>query len=182
MYGNKNSQGKPFTKSSFGSLVRNTIYAACRDLKAAAEEELENLQKQGKSETDLPQKYKLFLNIEPKRTNPHFFRHLGSTEIRRGNASAGEIKAFHNIIGNSVQQGDTSYNILEPEEETQKAVSWRADIQRRKNLANLDVPNTSVNVEIMRILTVLKPKQAQQALDYMKAILTPEQQRELGLI
>jgi hypothetical protein len=182
MYWDKNYQGEPFTGGAFGSLVKRTIYAACRDLKAAAEEELENLQKQGKSETDLPQKYKLFLNIEPKRTNAHFFRHLGSTEIRRGNASASKIKAFHNIIGNSVQQGDTSYNILEPEEETQAAVSWRTDLKLRENLANLDVPNTSVNVEIMRILTVLKPKQAQQALDYMKAILTPEQQRELGLI
>ncbi len=182
MYGDKTSLGEPFTECAFGALVRRTIYAACRDLKAAAEDELKNLHRQGKSESDLPQKYKLFLNIEPKRTNAHFFRHLGSTEIRRGNASASEIKAFHNIIDNSVEQGDTSYNILEPEEETQKAVSWRADIQRRKNLANLDVPNTSVNVEIMRILTVLKPKQAQQALDYMKAILTPDQQRELGLI
>jgi hypothetical protein len=182
MYGDKTSLGEPFTRAAFGSLVKRTIYAACRDLKAAAEDELENLHRQGKSESDLPQKYKLFLNLEPKRTNAHFFRHLGSTEIRRGNASAGEIKAFHNIIGNSVQQGDTSYNILEPEEETQKAVSWRTDLKLRENLANLNVPKTSVNVEIMRILTVLKPKQAQQALDYMKAILTPEQQRELGLI
>lgn len=123
------SKGTQLSVSSLHSLVSSTIYSACRDLKTAAYSELEKLMGQERSEIEarqfLSHTSKLFIDIEPKRTNPHFLRHLGSTEIRRFNATPAQVKAFHKIIGNSEAEGEKSYSMLEPEEKTEQAISWR---------------------------------------------------------
>lgn len=123
------AKGKQLSVSSLHSLVSSTIYSACRDLKTAAYSELEQLMGQGRGEFEarqlLSRTSKLFIDIDPKRTNPHFLRHLGSTEIRRLNATPAEVKAFHKIIGNSEAEGEKSYSMLELDEETEQAISWR---------------------------------------------------------
>jgi hypothetical protein len=65
----------------------------------------------------------LFKDVEPRRTNPHFFRNIGITHERR-HGDPGKRKAFHKVIGNSEEVGDKVYNIMEPGEKTVDAKYW----------------------------------------------------------
>jgi hypothetical protein len=65
----------------------------------------------------------LFKDINPRRTNPHFFRNIGITHERRHGDPA-KRKAFHKVIGNSEEVGDKVYNIMEPGEKTVDAQYW----------------------------------------------------------
>lgn len=68
----------------------------------------------------------LFINADPKHTHPHFFRHIDSTHLRRQGASYEVLKAFHEGIGNSVEEGDRSYDLTAPGERTAAAARWWA--------------------------------------------------------
>lgn len=65
----------------------------------------------------------LFKDVNPRRTNPHFFRNIGITHERRHGDPA-KRKAFHKVIGNSEKVGDKVYNIMEPGEKTVDAKYW----------------------------------------------------------
>lgn len=65
----------------------------------------------------------LFEDVNPRRTNPHFFRNIGITHERRHGDPA-KRKAFHKVIGNSEEVGDKVYNIMEPGEKTVDAKYW----------------------------------------------------------
>lgn len=68
----------------------------------------------------------LFIGAAPKHTHPHFFRHIDSTHLRRQGASHEVLKAFHEGIGNSIEEGDRSYDLMAPEERTAAAARWWA--------------------------------------------------------
>ncbi|MBD0261841.1 MAG: hypothetical protein ICV85_10830 [Tolypothrix sp. T3-bin4] len=65
----------------------------------------------------------LFKNIDPRKTNPHFFRNIAITHERRYGDPA-KRKAFHKVIGNSEQIGDLHYNEMHPGEKTADAKDW----------------------------------------------------------
>ena len=65
----------------------------------------------------------LFKNIDPRRTNPHFFRNIAITHERRYGDPA-KRKAFHKVIGNSEKVGDLHYNEMHPGEKTVDAKDW----------------------------------------------------------
>lgn len=99
----------------------------------------------------------LFVGLNPKATNPHFFRHIDSTHIRRIKANPNIIQAFHKGIGNSPEEGDRSYSLLTPEEKTADGAAW---------WKVKDSSNDVENVEQIRKLI---------------AKLSPEDRRKLGL-
>lgn len=160
------TEGQPFTsKGQLYSLVRTAIYRACCILK----DEAQALVDAGEV---LPKHLDSFLTIDPKRTNPHFFRHLASTDLRRQGASHEQKKAFHKIIGNSVAMGDKSYTLLELEEETQQAITWRKDLEQKLPLKQHENLSRSLQSQGLKSVNVEK----------LVSILTPEQKRELGLL
>ena len=126
---NKGAYGQQMTCHALGEMVKNCVFIASRDLKLAAQDELTKLKSEGKTEEEarqsLSRKHQCFIDIEPRRTNIHYWRHLVSTAIRKADASLSQLKALHKIIGNSVEIGNTVYNQLELEEETADATSWR---------------------------------------------------------
>lgn len=99
----KESKGKPFERESFRDLVVTAVHNATSIL----------------AESEHP----LFVGVDPKRTNPHFFRNIGTTHQRR-NGDPAKRAAFHKVIGNSVAEGDRTYNEMLPSEKTKPAANW----------------------------------------------------------
>ena len=67
----------------------------------------------------------LFVGVNPKSTTPHFFRHIGSTHLRRKPTTTDrQLRAFHAGIGNSVEEGDRSYSLLSLGEKTSEGAGW----------------------------------------------------------
>jgi len=92
--------------TQFGSLVRTAIFRTTGLL--------------------VEENHPFFIGIDPKHTHPHFFRHIDSTHLRRQGASLEVLKAFHEAIGNSIEEGDRSYDLMAPEEKTAAAARWWA--------------------------------------------------------
>ena len=65
----------------------------------------------------------LFQDIDPRKTNPHFFRNIAITHERR-HGDPTKRKAFHKVIGNSEAVGDRDYNEMNPGEKTVDAKGW----------------------------------------------------------
>ncbi|WP_348230865.1 hypothetical protein [Trichocoleus desertorum] len=65
----------------------------------------------------------LFKDIDPRKTNPHFFRNIAITHERR-HGDPKKRKAFHKVIGNSEAVGDKDYNEMHPGEKTVDAKEW----------------------------------------------------------
>lgn len=65
----------------------------------------------------------LFKDVEPRRTNPHFFRNIAITHERR-HGDPTKRKAFHKVLGNSEEIGDRDYNEMHPGEKTVDAKEW----------------------------------------------------------
>jgi hypothetical protein len=65
----------------------------------------------------------LFQDIDPRKTNPHFFRNIAITHERR-HGDPTKRKAFHKVIGNSEAVGDRDYNEMHPGEKTVDAKGW----------------------------------------------------------
>jgi hypothetical protein len=164
----KPKYGQQLTAGSLAKRAKNTVYAGCRDLKFAAVQELERLMAEGKTEVEarklLSKEHNVFLDLEPKRTNVHYWRHIISSLLRKNEATYAQIKAFHNIISNSVAMGDDVYNQLNLEEETAAAISWR-----RKLVKNGEMSEEMLDVTIDRLLgallAILTQKQRQKLRD-----------------
>jgi integrase len=169
------SKGSRYNENSLANLFRNTVYAACRDLRFAAQEELQILISQGKTEQEarqaLSEDHQYFVDFEPHRTNIHYARHLGSTHIRKAELPHSVIKAFHNIIGNSVTMGDKVYNQMELHEETAAAISWRRDLiesGKVKDEASLNMLTDRFIGALLMILTKeQKRRLSEQGFDLM---------------
>lgn len=99
----KDTIGLPIGRENFRSLVTIAVFNASSILK----------------ETGHP----LFEGIEPRRTNPHFFRNNGITHERR-HGDPEKRAAFHKMIGNSVSEGDRTYNEMTASEKTLQAAGW----------------------------------------------------------
>lgn len=65
----------------------------------------------------------LFKDVEPRKTNPHFFRNIAITHERRYGDPT-KRKALHKVLGNSEAVGDRDYNEMHPEEKTVDAKGW----------------------------------------------------------
>lgn len=95
--------GKQLSASGLFNIVTRAVFSASRELK----------------KSDHP----LFRYIDPRKTNPHYFRNIAITHERRyGNPA--KRKAFHKVIGNSEQVGDRDYNEMHPSEKTVDAQGW----------------------------------------------------------
>lgn len=169
------SKGRQYTEVALANLFRNTIYAACRDLRSAAQEELQELVSQGKTEQEarqaLSEDHQYFVDLDPRRTNIHYARHLGTTHIRKAELPHSAIKAFHKIIGNSPEMGDKVYNQMELHEETSAAVSWRHDsieTGKGENEAALKTRRVRIVGALSMILTKEQRRQlSEQGIDLM---------------
>ncbi len=65
----------------------------------------------------------LFAGMDPRQTNPHFYRNNGITHERR-HGDPNKRSAFHKMIGNSVREGDRTYNEMTASEKTLQAAGW----------------------------------------------------------
>ncbi|GFE71884.1 hypothetical protein [Chroococcus sp. FPU101] len=95
--------GLPIKAGDLFSIVRSSVYTASA---ALAEQE-----------------HPLFKGIEPRKTNPHYFRNIAITHERRYGDPT-KRKAFHKVLGNSEKIGDKDYNEMYPEEKTVDAKNW----------------------------------------------------------
>ena len=95
--------GEPLEADALFSIVKRAVYTASAGLATI--------------------EHPLFKGIEPRRTNPHYFRNIATTHERRyGDPS--KRKAFHKMLGNSESIGDKDYNEMHPEEKTVEAKDW----------------------------------------------------------
>ncbi|MBM0744270.1 hypothetical protein JOY44_22095 [Phormidium sp. CLA17] len=99
----KASKCHPLSRENFRDLVVSAVYNA-----TSALIELE---------------HPLFKGLDPKHTNPHFYRNIGITHERR-HGDPSKREAFHKVIGNSPAEGDKTYNEMHPQEKTVKATGW----------------------------------------------------------
>lgn len=95
--------GEPLEASGLFTIVTRAVYTASLALKESG--------------------HSLFKDIDPRKTNPHFFRNIAITHERRHGDPA-KRKAFHKVIGNSEQVGDLHYNEMHPGEKTVDAENW----------------------------------------------------------
>lgn len=95
--------GEPLEASGVFTIVTRAVYTASLALKESG--------------------HPLFKDIDPRKTNPHFFRNIAITHERRHGDPA-KRKAFHKVIGNSEQVGDLHYNEMHPGEKTVDAENW----------------------------------------------------------
>lgn len=95
--------GKQIEASDLFTIVTRAVYTATSALKML--------------------EHPLFKDIEPRRTNPHFFRNIAITHERR-HGDPTKRKAFHKVIGNSEAIGDKDYNEMHPGEKTVDAKEW----------------------------------------------------------
>ncbi|WP_143162131.1 hypothetical protein [Phormidesmis priestleyi] len=99
----KDSVGLPLGPGNLTSLVKTAAFNASA-----------NLGEMG---------HLLFEGLEPRQTNPHFYRNNGITHERRyGNPE--KRAAFHKMIGNSISEGDRTYNEMTASEKTVQAAGW----------------------------------------------------------
>ncbi|HEY9660649.1 MAG TPA: hypothetical protein V6C65_19510, partial [Allocoleopsis sp.] len=99
----KGSIGLPLHRENLTSLVKTAVFDARAIL----------------IETEHP----LFKGLDPRQTNPHFYRNNGITHERRY-GDPDKRQAFHKMIGNSVTEGDRTYNEMTPFEKTMQASGW----------------------------------------------------------
>jgi hypothetical protein len=104
-YGNSQLEGygKQLQASHLFTTVTRAVYTASAALKML--------------------EHPLFKDIEPRKTNPHFFRNIAVTHERR-HGDPTKRKAFHKVIGNSEAVGDQEYNEMHPSEKTVDAKGW----------------------------------------------------------
>lgn len=76
-------------------------------------------------------KHPLFEGVNPKYTNPHFFRNIATTHERRY-GDPRKREAFHNVLGNSVKEGDRTYNEMRPAEKSAAAAGWWKTSQQQQ--------------------------------------------------
>lgn len=97
------SYGQPLEADHLFSIVKRSVYTASAALVAIG--------------------HPLFKGIEPRRTNPHYFRNIAITHERR-HGDPSKRKAFHKVLGNSEAIGDEDYNEMHPAEKTVDAKGW----------------------------------------------------------
>lgn len=97
------NKGTSITAGNFRGLVTKAVYNSTSAL--------------------IESRHPLFEGMEPKCTNPHFFRNIAITHERR-NGDPARREAFHKVIGNSVAEGDRTYNEMSPAEKTAQASGW----------------------------------------------------------
>ena len=104
-FGNSQMEGygKPLGPTDLYSTVRRAVYTATAALKGL--------------------EHPLFKDLDPRKTNPHFFRNIATTHERR-HGNPAHRKAFHKVLGNSEAVGDEDYNEMHPGEKTQDAKGW----------------------------------------------------------
>ncbi|MBD1865264.1 MULTISPECIES: hypothetical protein [Trichocoleus] len=95
--------GRPMKASDLFNAVTRAVYTASAALKML--------------------EHPLFKDIEPRKTNPHFFRNIAITHERR-HGDPSKRKAFHKVLGNSEAIGDKDYNEMHPSEKTVGAKEW----------------------------------------------------------
>lgn len=132
------SFGLPMEASDIYSLVTRAVYTAST---ALAEQE-----------------HPLFKGIEPRQTNPHYFRNIAITHERR-NGDPSKRKAFHKVLGNSEKVGDRDYNEMHPEEKTVDAKGWWKSETESDSVKSL--------TKIKTLLPSLKPDE----LVYLKTLI-----------
>ncbi len=95
--------GKQISASGLFNVVTRAVFSASRELKKSG--------------------HPLFRDIDPRKTNPHYFRNIAITHERR-HGNPAKRKAFHKVLGNSEQVGDRDYNEMHPSEKTVDAQGW----------------------------------------------------------
>ncbi|MEP1079449.1 hypothetical protein NDI52_28980 [Leptolyngbya sp. PL-A3] len=95
--------GKELSASGLVTMVTRAVYSSSVALKAEGNP--------------------LFENVDPRKTNPHYYRNIAITHERRYGEPQ-KRKAFHKVLGNSEKVGDEVYNEMHPAEKTIDAKDW----------------------------------------------------------
>lgn len=124
----KESRGQPYERENIRDVVVKAVYNASYQL--------------------ITEQHPLFLEMEdPRQTNPHFFRNIGTTHERR-HGDPSKREAFHKVLGNSVQEGDRTYNEMTPSEKSSKASGWWKKAKTNET-----------NSDLIKFLSGLTPEQ-----------------------